>query len=71
MLIKDLRTAKGMPQREFAAALGVDRTTIAKWETGAALPRAEICTSGTCSTPVRGNPQRAQRVTSGSAACAL
>lgn len=42
MLIKDLRTAKGMPQREFAAALGVDRTTIAKWETGAALPRADM-----------------------------
>lgn len=42
MLIKDLRTAKGMQQREFAAALGVDRTTIAKWETGAALPRADM-----------------------------
>ena len=42
MLIKDLRTAKGMPQREFAAALGVDRTTTAKWETGAALPRADM-----------------------------
>ncbi len=42
MLIKDLRTAKKMPQREFAAALGVDRTTVAKWETGAALPRADM-----------------------------
>ena len=42
MLIKDLRTAKEMPQREFAAALGVDRTTVAKWETGAALPRADM-----------------------------
>lgn len=42
MLIKDLRTTKGMPQREFAAALGVDRTTVAKWETGAALPRADM-----------------------------
>lgn len=42
MLIKDLRTAKKMTQREFAAALGVDRTTVAKWETGAALPRADM-----------------------------
>lgn len=42
MFIKDLRTAKGIPQREFGEALGVDRTTVAKWETGKAAPRADM-----------------------------
>ncbi len=39
--IKQKREAKGFTQNEFALKLSVDRSTVAKWETGEALPRAD------------------------------
>ncbi|MCI9086890.1 MAG: helix-turn-helix transcriptional regulator [Clostridia bacterium] len=39
--IKDKREAAGLTQNRLAETLGVDRSTIAKWETGEALPRAD------------------------------
>ncbi len=41
MKIKQLRKAAEIKQSELAAELGVDNSTIAKWETGAAKPRAD------------------------------
>lgn len=35
------RIEAGMLQEEAASALHVDRSTIAKWETGVAKPRAD------------------------------
>lgn len=34
------RKAANMTQGEAAAALGIDRSTVTKWETGKALPTA-------------------------------
>lgn len=39
--IKQKREAKGLTQNEFALKLSVDRSTVAKWETGEAFPRAD------------------------------
>lgn len=36
------RKAAGMTQVAFAAAIGIDRSTVAKWETGKAYPRADM-----------------------------
>lgn len=36
-----LREAAGLTQMAVAAAINTDRSTIAKWETGAAKPRAD------------------------------
>ena len=36
------RNKAGLTQVEAASKLGTDRSTIAKWETGAACPRAEL-----------------------------
>ena len=36
--IKDLREAAGLTQSALAEKVGVDRTAVAKWETGAAFP---------------------------------
>lgn len=36
-----LRTARGMSQEELAAALGVSRQSVSKWETGAATPELD------------------------------
>ena len=41
MKIKELRTKVKMTQLELAITLGVDRSTVTKWENGAAYPRAE------------------------------
>ena len=41
MGIKDRRINAGLVQENVASALGVDRSTVAKWETGRAMPRAE------------------------------
>ena len=41
MKIKHYREDKGMRQEELASELAVDRSTIAKWETGEAMPRAD------------------------------
>ena len=42
MAFKNAREKIGMTQQAAAAELGVDRTTITKWETGKSLPRAEM-----------------------------
>lgn len=39
--IKERRELTGITQNGLAEALGVDRSAIAKWETGKALPRAD------------------------------
>ena len=36
------RNRLAITQKELAAIIEVDRSTIAKWETGKALPRAEL-----------------------------
>lgn len=38
---EERRKAAKMTQEAVAAALGIDRSTVAKWETGRALPTAE------------------------------
>lgn len=35
------RIEANLMQEEAGAALGVDRSTVAKWETGKAMPRAD------------------------------
>lgn len=41
----DLRKRAGMTQQELAEQLSVNRSTIAKWETGKALPRMALVPS--------------------------
>ncbi len=41
MNIKALRIKKGFRQKDLARELEVDRSTIAKWETGEAAPKAD------------------------------
>ena len=41
MNIKHIRIEKGMNQEQLAEKLEVDRSAVAKWETGEAMPRAE------------------------------
>ena len=36
-----MRERAGLSQEEGAAALKIDRSTVAKWETGASYPRAD------------------------------
>ena len=36
-----LRKSRGMSQEDLAAALGVSRQTVSRWEVGSALPDAE------------------------------
>lgn len=40
--IRDLRLARGETQQALASALGMDRTTIAKYESGASEPSVAI-----------------------------
>ena len=42
MTLSVLRRKAGLSQSELAKILGVERSTVAKWETGAALPRFPI-----------------------------
>lgn len=42
MQIATIRKAAGVTQKQLADELAVDRSTIAKWEGGASLPRAEL-----------------------------
>ncbi len=39
--LEKFRKAKGLLQEDVAKACGVDRSTIAKWEGGLFLPRAD------------------------------
>lgn len=42
MLNSQLRKAALLSQEEMAGKLGVNRSTVAKWETGKSMPRAEL-----------------------------
>lgn len=44
MNIKQLRTKHGLTQERLAIAMGIDRSAVAKWETGSAMPRADKLT---------------------------
>lgn len=39
--VKQKREQLNITQNQLAEELGVDRSTIAKWETGEAMPRAD------------------------------
>lgn len=39
--IKRLRETQGKTQKQLADEMGVERSTVAKWEAGTALPRAD------------------------------
>ena len=36
------RTAAGLKQEDVATKLNIDRSTVAKWETGRSKPRADV-----------------------------
>jgi len=39
--IRELRIAQKLSQQELATKLGIDRSTVAKWETGVHSPRID------------------------------
>jgi transcriptional regulator with XRE-family HTH domain len=39
--IRELRESAGLTQGELASELGVDRSSVTKWETGKSRPRTE------------------------------
>lgn len=39
MNIKYIRESKNMTQKQLAERIGISRTTVSMWETGATLPR--------------------------------
>lgn len=39
--LKNLREKVNITQKDLATSLGVDTSTVTKWETGAAMPRAD------------------------------
>ena len=41
MEIKKIREQKGLRQEDIAQALDLDRSTVAKWEAGEAMPRSD------------------------------
>ncbi len=41
MKIKELREQRRLRQEDVAQNLDVDRSTVAKWETGEAMPRSD------------------------------
>lgn len=41
MLVKQHRMRAGLRQEDIAEKLGIDRSTVAKWEAGESLPRAD------------------------------
>ena len=41
MQLKDLRKLNGLSQKQVAEFLRIDQTTVSKWETGEAIPRAD------------------------------
>lgn len=42
--LRDLRTSKGVNQDQAAESCGISRIALARYETGARIPRAEIVT---------------------------
>ena len=42
MNIADLRVSKNMTQQRLADELGVNRSTVAMWESNASYPRADL-----------------------------
>jgi len=42
MKVKELRLAAKLTQEELSRQIGVDRSTIAYWESNASMPRAEV-----------------------------
>lgn len=41
-MLQKMRIAVGLSQKKLAAKLDVDRSTVAKWETGKSKPRADM-----------------------------
>lgn len=41
MKFKELRLQANLLQQDVASKLGVDRSTVAKWEAGEAMPRVD------------------------------
>lgn len=41
IIIQNIRREKGVTQEALAQMVGVNRSAVAKWETGKALPRLE------------------------------
>ncbi len=39
--IAEVRKSRGLSQEEVAKEIGIDRSTVAKWETGKAKPKAD------------------------------
>lgn len=44
MRIKKCRQDVGLRQEDIAVRLNIDRSTVSKWESGAAMPRADKLT---------------------------
>lgn len=40
--LRELRIERKMTQQDIAERLGISRVAVTKWETGEALPRAEM-----------------------------
>lgn len=40
-VIQDMRVRSGITQEQLAGQLGIDRSTVAKWETGQSKPRTD------------------------------
>ena len=45
MKVRELRQAANITQGDLGKILGVDRSTVAYWESGASMPRAELIPS--------------------------
>ena len=40
--IRKIRVKSNLTQEQMAKNIGVERSTVAKWETGVSLPRSEL-----------------------------
>lgn len=40
--IQEKRKQAGLTQEQLAKALAIDRSTVAKWESGESMPRAQL-----------------------------
>ena len=40
-MVKKIRKDKNITQRELAAMLGIERSTVSKWEKGISIPRGK------------------------------